>query len=101
MVWIGQSQRGEVQVNEHAKSTAREVHALLLEANSQTHNVNLTKAAHLAETEGKPNDHFQLDTFIAIRSVQTAIENGASAAEREPLLMNAVSIALKWATARG
>jgi hypothetical protein len=59
----------------------------------------LAKAAHLAETDGNPSDHFQLDTFVAIRNLETAIENGASAAEREPLLLNAISIALKWATA--
>lgn len=83
----------------HATSTAREVHALLLEAHAHAHNVNLVKAAHLAETAGDPNDHLQLDTFVAIRNLQTAIENGAAAAELEPLLLNAVSIALKWATA--
>jgi hypothetical protein len=88
-------------VTDQAKSTAREVHALLLEAHSQARNINLAKAAHLAETDGNPSDHFQLDTFVAIRNLETAIENGASAAEREPLLLNAISIALKWATAGG
>lgn len=87
-------------MTDHANSTAREVHALLLEARAQAQEVNLAKAAHLAETAGDPNDYFQLDTFVAIRNLQTSIENGASAADLEPLLLNAINVALKWATAR-
>jgi hypothetical protein len=86
-------------MTEHAKSVAREVHALLLEARPEAHDVNLVKAAHLAEATGEPNDHLQLETFVAIRNLETAIENGTSAAELEPLLMHAIDVALRWTAA--
>jgi hypothetical protein len=73
-------------VTDHANSTAREVHALLLEAHPEAYNVNLAKAAHLTEAG---DDQFQLDTLVAIRNLQKAIENGASSAERESLLLHA------------
>jgi hypothetical protein len=96
----GFDQTEVLRVTDHANSSAREVHALLLEAHPEAHNVNLAKAAHLAETAGDHTDQFQLDTLVAIREPQTAIENGASSAERGPLLLHATSFALKWATAR-
>ena len=85
-------------MTDHANSTAREVHALLLEAHPEGYNVTLAKAAHLTEAAGDHSDQFQLDTLVAIRNLQKAIENGASSAERESLLLHATSIALKWAT---
>jgi hypothetical protein len=82
-----------------AQKTGHDVHVLLLEARPEPGNVNLAKAAHLAETTGLPSDDLQSKTFVAIKNVQTAIENGASAAEGEQLLMQAVSVAAHWATA--
>jgi hypothetical protein len=52
----------------HGASTAHEVHGLLLDAHPEIHDVNLAKAAHLAETAGVPSDHLQLETFVAIRN---------------------------------
>jgi hypothetical protein len=85
-------------MTQHSKAIAHEVHELLLAASPETDNVNLIKAAHLAETAGVPRERFQLNTFVAIRNLRTAIENGASAAELEPLLLHAISLAAQWAT---
>jgi hypothetical protein len=41
-------------MTEHSRTTAREVHTLLLEAHPEVNNDNLAKAAHLAETTGVP-----------------------------------------------
>ena len=82
----------------HARSTAREVHELLIEARPEANNVNLAEASHLAETAGMPSDVLQLETFVAIRNVRTAIDNGASGGELGPLLMHAVKVAEQWAT---
>jgi hypothetical protein len=86
-------------MTEHAKSIAREVHALLADAHPQTNDVNLLKAAHLAEAAGAPGDRLQMQTFISIRNIETAIQNGASAAELERLLLRACDVALRWMTA--
>ncbi len=86
-------------MTEHARTTASEVHALLLEAHPEADNVKLTRAAHLAEAAGAPGDRHQMQTFVAIRNLRTAIENGAGAAEREPLLMHAVRVAEQWVLA--
>jgi hypothetical protein len=80
----------------HSKPTAHEVHELLLEAHPHTDDTNLTKAAHTAETAGVPRDKLQLETFVAIRNLRTAIEKGASAAEAEALLLHAVDVAERW-----
>ena len=80
------------------RKTARKVHTLLLEAHPEAGNVNLAEASHLAETAGVPSDDLQLETFVAIRNVRRAIDNGASAAELGPLLMHAVKVAEHWAT---
>ena len=80
----------------HSKPTAHDVHKLLLEADPHADDVNLVKAAHVAETTGVPRDHLQLETFVAIRNLRTAIENGASAAEAEALLLHAVDVAERW-----
>jgi hypothetical protein len=83
----------------HARSTAREVHELLVEARPEANNVNLVKAAHLAEAAGTPGDRFQMETFVAIRNIETAIESGSGAAELKSLLKHAVKVAEHWATA--
>ena len=80
------------------RKTARKVLDLLLEAHPEASNVNLAEAAHLAEAAGAPRDDLQLETFVAIRRVRTAIDNGASGAELGPLLMHAVKVAEHWAT---
>jgi hypothetical protein len=82
-----------------AKTIARQVHMLLLAARPEANDANLVKAAHLAEAAGEPGNHLQLETFVAIRNIETAIENGASAAELESLLMHAIDMALRWITA--
>jgi hypothetical protein len=58
------------------RETARKVHTLLLEAHPEAGNVNLAEASHLAETAGVPSDDLQLETFVAIRNVRRAIDNG-------------------------
>jgi hypothetical protein len=85
-------------MTEHAKSIARQVHALLLNARPEANNGNLSKAAHLAEAAGVPGDRYQMQTFVSIRNIETAIENGASTAELEQLLMRAIDVALRWMT---
>jgi hypothetical protein len=82
-----------------SKTTASEVHGLLLEARPEADNVNLAKASHLAETAGVPGDHHQLETFVAIRNLRTAIEGDASADELESMLLHAISTAEHWVTA--
>ena len=72
------------------RKTARKVLDLLLEAHPEASNV--AKAAHLPEVVGAPRDDLELRTFVAIRSVRTAIDNGASGAEWGPLLMHAVMV---------
>jgi hypothetical protein len=84
---------------EQTKKAGHEVHELLLDARPEAGDVNLAKAAHLAEATGAPREDLQFKTFIAIKNIQTAIESGASAAEAEHLLMHAVGVASHWATA--
>jgi hypothetical protein len=86
-------------MTEHSRTTASEVHALLLEAHPEVNNDNLAKAAHLAEATGVPRDHRQLATFVAIRNLRTAIEGDAGAAELETLLLHAISTAEQWVIA--
>jgi hypothetical protein len=73
--------------------------ALLLEAHPEADNVNLAKAAHLAESAGEPRNRLQMELFVAIRNLRTAIENGASAVELESLLLHAINVAEQWVTA--
>lgn len=80
------------------RKSARKVLELLLEAHSEAINVNLAEAAHLAEAAGGPRDDLQLEAFVAIRNVRTAIDNGASGAELGPLPMHAAKVAEHWAT---
>lgn len=88
-------------MTEHSEATAKEVHSLLLDARPEAGDANLLKAAHLARTTGaNPRDPFQLKTFVAIRSLQTAIDARASGAEAEALLRDATETALHWATGR-
>ena len=89
----------EAALTEHSRTTAGEVHALLLEAHPETNNDKLAKAAHLAETRGMPRDPRQLETFVAIRNLRTALENGEGAAELESLLLHAISTAEQWVIA--
>jgi hypothetical protein len=42
---------------------------------------------------------FQMQTFVAIRNIESAIENGSNAAELKPLLTHAIDVALRWKTA--
>ena len=84
-----------------AESTAHEVHALLLEARLELEDANLTKAAHLAETAANPRDFRQMETFVAIRNLRTAIEGGVGADEAETLLMHAITTAEQWVRQAG
>jgi hypothetical protein len=83
-------------MTDHSKTTAKDVHGLLLEAHPEVNNINLEKAAHVAEVAGDPRDRLQLETFVAIRNLRTKIEGGASAAEAESLLLHAVDVAERW-----
>lgn len=74
------------------RKSARKVLELLLEARPEASNVNLAEAA------GAPREDLQLEAFVAIRNVRTAIDNGASGAELGPLPMHAAKVAEHWAT---
>lgn len=78
------------------KSTADQVHDLLLEAHPHSDDDKLLEAGHLAETAGVPRNQLQLETFVAIRNLRTAIEQDASAAEAESLLLHAIDVAERW-----
>ena len=90
-------------------ATAREVLELLLSAHPELRDVSLAKAAQLAntqiassesdETVAYSND-FQGDTSAAIQRLRVAIAAGVAADEGEQLLLQAISVAEKWATAR-
>jgi hypothetical protein len=69
---------------------------LLLEAHPHSHDHNLLKAGHLAQTAGAPQNHLQLKTLDAIRDLRKAIEEGASGAEAEALLLHAIDVAERW-----
>jgi hypothetical protein len=91
------------------RATAWEVHELLLSAHPELRDVSLAKAAQLASTRlasSKSNetiassDDFRGDTSAAIQRLRTAIVAGITADEGEQLLLKAISVAEKWATAR-
>jgi hypothetical protein len=91
------------------RATAREVHELLLSAHPELRDVSLAKAAQLAyaqiassESNETPtySDDFQSDTSAAIQRLRAAIAVGITADEGEQLLLQAISVAEKWATAR-
>lgn len=90
-------------------ATAREVHELLLSAHPELRDVSLAKAAQLAymqiaSSESNEtvaySDDFQGDTSAAIQRLRVAIAAGATDDEGEQLLLQAISVAEKWATAR-
>jgi hypothetical protein len=80
-------------------SIAHEVHALLLSAHPRPTDGNLAKAAQLAaerNTTVRPRDDFGADTFLAIQKARKAITEGASAAEGEQLLLDAIRAVERW-----
>jgi hypothetical protein len=77
------------------RTVASEVHELLLTAQPQRDDANLIKAAEIAE---KSPSALQKQTVLAIRKLREAIEYGASADEREQLLLMAIRRAEAWAT---
>lgn len=80
--------------NDSAK--ARVVHALLSSALPQRTDENLKKAADLLLKDG--DFHEQKATLLAIQTTMAAIEDGASAAEAEQLLVQATRQAESWIT---
>jgi hypothetical protein len=70
-------------MTDHSKTTAKDVHGLLLEAHPEVNNINLEEAPHVAEIAGDPRDRLRLETFVAIRNLRTAIDDGTSATEVE------------------
>ena len=87
-------------MTDHEKSVAQAVHDLLLSAQPQRGDRNLAKAAELTSPEQKPaRDDLRGDTFQAIQRARKAISEGASAADAERSLRDAINAALKWATA--
>ena len=80
------------------KRTAQEIHELLLNARPQRDDPNLSKAALFQSSV--PTSQFSPlrdETFLAIRTLQAAIQRGASAAEGEKLLLEAIRVAEQWA----
>ena len=79
---------------------AREVHALLGSAHPHAGDTNLARAAELATGAIEPNplgsDKLQQETFLAIQTARKTIESGASAANGEELLLDAVRAAEQW-----
>ena len=79
---------------------ARQVHTLLVSAHPHAGDTNLENAAKLATTAIEPNASgsikLQQKTVLAIQTAGTTIESGASAANGEELLLDAVRAAEQW-----
>ena len=73
---------------------ARTVHGLLTSALPHGTDENLKKAAELLLMDGDFQD--QKPTLVAVQIAMAAIENGASAAEGESLLIQATREASSW-----
>ncbi len=86
------------------KSSARNVHELLLSAHPHLNDGNLATAEELASPErDTPATHksFRGDTLLAIQAARRGIAEGASGAEGEQLLLRAIRTAEHWVTAGG
>ena len=80
------------------KMIAGEVHELLLAARPQADDANLARAAEITLSPDLiAHDAFRANVFLAIRRLQKAIADGASASEVEDLLLDAISAAEHWA----
>ena len=76
------------------KMIAGEVHELLLAARPQADDANLARAAEITLSPDLiAHDAFRANVFLAIRRLQKAIADGASASEVEDLLLDAISAA--------
>jgi hypothetical protein len=82
------------------KEVAREVHELLLEARPQGDDVNLTRVVEITSAKDPvANDNFRADVFLSVQRLRKAIADGVSASEAEDLLLDAISLAERWARA--
>ena len=86
------------------RSIASQVHELLLSAHPQTADVNLAKAADLISTEinapVQTPDDLRAAAFLVIQNLRQAMTEGASAAEGEKLLLEAINTAAHWVQER-
>ena len=78
------------------KKIAQQVHELLLNAQPQRDDPNLIKAALYQSSVPTSPSLVKDQTFIAIKTLQTAISKGSSAEQSEQLLMDAVHAAEDW-----
>jgi hypothetical protein len=79
------------------KLVASEVHELLLEARPQADDENLAWAAEITSSPDLiAHDDGRASVFLAIQRLRKAIADGASASEREDLLLDAISAAEHW-----
>ena len=77
---------------------AREVHELLLSAHPHADDDDLARAAELAKADDQrsPRDHVRAAVSVAILELQKSIEDGASGADLERLLLDAIEAAGRW-----
>jgi hypothetical protein len=80
-------------------TTARQVHELLLSARPQSGNADLARAAELASSPQAGPQEISRKAFLAIQQTQQAMAEGASAADGEQLLLNAIRAAELWVKA--
>ena len=80
-------------------SAARQVHELLLSARPQSGDADLARAAELASSPQVAPQEISRKAFLAIQQTQQAMAEGASAADGEQLLLNAIRAAELWVKA--
>lgn len=78
---------------------ARRLHALLAAALPHVNDGNLRKASDLALTMSHDDPQERKSTLLAIQTAVVAIENSASAADGEKLLLEAIRAAEQWVKA--
>lgn len=88
-------------MTDQEKSTAHEVHTLLLSAHPHSGDAELRKAEKLAALSGEPRDDLRSETLLAIQTVRKATAEGASGVEGEQLLLGAIRAAEQWVRGSG
>ena len=78
------------------RDIAHEVHRLLCSAHPHAGDIDLEKAAELAGSNLRGDDHVQNSVLLAIQKARDAINNGEGAAQGQQLLMDAVRSAEQW-----
>lgn len=85
-------------MRDHENSIAKKVHELLLNAHPQRGNPDLAAALASAEVSKPSSDVHRIQVVAAIQKLKQAIEERASAAHVEQLLLQAIAAAQHWVT---